>query len=42
VRIMSDDQMLESRRKWTKARDAHRKYVKKMKEIERQAGKAKH
>ena len=40
VRIMSDDQMLESRRRWTKARDAHRKYVKKMKEIERREAEA--
>jgi hypothetical protein len=40
VRIMSDDQMLESRRRWTKARDTHRKYVKKMKEIERREAEA--
>jgi hypothetical protein len=34
VRIMSDTQMLESRKKWIKARDNHRKYVKSMNEKE--------
>jgi hypothetical protein len=35
VRIMSDAQMLESRKRWIKARDNHRKYVKSMNAMEK-------